>query len=162
MQIKRVAIRYRRGLDEQVAERRMRHVGVGRGEHDLRVAGNVEAPHLAAVIGQGDASQFRIVLGRDDHFGADLDVVVDPPPDRAIRRKRHFVFRRLERRRLVSGRPDATGVEVADVEEAAPGVGRDDLRASASAPDPAGGCSRRRRWSASPSRSCSTADACAD
>ena len=40
-------------------------VGLGRGQHDLAVARELDVAALVAVVGHGDASHFRGVLG--DH-----------------------------------------------------------------------------------------------
>ena len=123
----RIPLRHAAGLDEQVAERRVGQVGVGRREDDLGVAGELEAASHGGVIGHGDPPQLRIVFRRDDDFRAGLDAVVQSPPRRAIRREGHLVFLGLPGGRLVGRGPDVAGVEVADVTEGAPGVGRDVL-----------------------------------
>ncbi len=66
----RIPLGHGRGLDEEVAERRMREVGAGRGEHDFGVAGQIEAARPMAVVGDRDAPQLGVVFGRDDDLGA--------------------------------------------------------------------------------------------
>ncbi len=115
-------VRFRQGarFDEEIAEGWMRQVGVLRCKDDLGVARQLQAAGVMAVIGDRDASQLGVVLGRDDDFGAGFEAAVDAAPDRAIERERRFVFVRLAAAGLVRGRPDLAGIEIADEDETAP------------------------------------------
>ena len=123
----RVPLGHGRRFDEQIAERRMREVGGARREHDLGVAGQIEAARPMTVVGDRHAPQLGVVFGRDDDFGARLEAGVDTPIDGAVERERRLVFFGLASRRLVRRRPDIAGVEIADEDEAARRVAGDVL-----------------------------------
>ena len=54
------------GLDEQIGKSGMRDVRRKGCEYDLRIGGDFDFPGAQPIIGQTQATDFRIVLGRDD------------------------------------------------------------------------------------------------
>ena len=123
----RITLGQRRRLDEQVRERRVREVGLRRRQHDFRVAGEIEAARLAAVVGDRDPPQLDVVLGRDDDLGARLQASVDPAEHRPVEREGDFELVGVASDRLMGGRPDRTGLQIANEAEVAPFVGGDVL-----------------------------------
>ena len=105
----------------------MRRVGGAGREHDFRIARQLDIPRALAVIGDRHPPQLSIVLGRHDDLGAGFDFGVDAAEHRAIGGEGHFVFVGILGGGLVCRRPDLACLEVADVAEAAPVVGRDVL-----------------------------------
>jgi hypothetical protein len=111
------------GLHEQLAERRVRRVGRRRCEHQFGIGRQLDRAPAAAAVGQPQAPQFQVVLRRDDDLGVRIDAVVPPAEFGAT-----FAEHRLEplarhARGLQRRRPDDAAVDVAQVAEAAPGVG---------------------------------------
>jgi hypothetical protein len=116
-----------RGLDEEVAEGRVREVGIVRRQHDLRVAGQLDRPVAGAKVRDHHPPQLGVVFGRHDDLGPRLDPVVHAAEDGAVGREGDLVLLGLPAGGLVGRGPDAPALEVADVAEAAPAVGRDVL-----------------------------------
>ena len=98
-------------FDEQVAERGVGQVRVGRGQHDLRVASHVEAPRTQSVVGDRHAPQLDVVLGRDDDFGARFDLAVDAAKDGAVRGEDDLVVVSLAADRLKRRRPEVSALD---------------------------------------------------
>ena len=117
-------IRHVLGLHEQLAERWMGQVIGRRAEHDLGVAGDLDLARPPAAIGQRQASNLHIVLGRHHDVELRGDAVVGAAVDGLLRRERDVVVLRLATRGLVGGRPDEARSHVAQVQELAARVGR--------------------------------------
>ena len=90
---------------------------------DFRVARQVEAARLAAVIGDRDPAQLDVVFGRDDNLGAGLQASVDPPEHRPVEREGDFELVGVASDRLMRRGPHRTRVQVANEAEVAPFVG---------------------------------------
>ena len=126
----RIPFGYSDRFHEQVAERRMRKVGVSWCQHDFGVARHVEAARAVAVIGQRHPAQLHIVFRRDDDLGPELDADVEAAKRGAVRGKADLVLVWLAAGRLERCRPYLPRVEIAHVDEAAPRVCRDVLAPS--------------------------------
>ena len=111
-------------FDEQLAERRVREIRGRRGQHDLRVAGDLDFPHAVAAIHDRQPPHFHVVFGRDGDLEVRRDAVVHTAERRALRRQRHDVVARLGERGLRRRRPDGPGPNVAQVDELAAPVAR--------------------------------------
>ena len=113
------------GLNEQVAERRGRqvlcargkdHFGIGRQLDGVRVV----SERLVSVTRRSSTSS----SGRDADLGVRFDPVVGPAELRAGLGEDRLVAGGRFKRRLPRRRPEGTGLGVADVTEAPPGVPR--------------------------------------
>ena len=111
------------GLDEQLAEGRVRHVVFLTPEHDLGVARDLDLSRTLALVGEREASDFHVLFGRDDHLELRLDAVVGASKHRALVRERDQVVVGFLRRGLVGRRPEPARADVAQVDEVAAGVG---------------------------------------
>lgn len=69
-------IRSRVRLYEQIAEGRMQGIGGRRCQHHLAVTGDLDHPPAARTVGQAQAAQFQIILGRDDDLGIGFDALI--------------------------------------------------------------------------------------
>ena len=106
------------GLDEQLAEGRMREIVLGTRQHDLGVARDLDLARPIAVIGDRQPAHLDVVLGRHRDLELRLEVAV-------ARAERRLV--ELERRRrsssgsladgLVGRRPDGARPRIAQVDE---------------------------------------------
>ncbi len=133
-------------LHEQIAERRMRFVLGLRGQHDFRVAGELDRARRFRTIRERHAAQFNIVLGRNADLRVRLDVIVacgETRPELA-RKSLHSAWRALvsaaRRWTTTSDCPDRAN------SKSCRGNRASHLHANASRPSRASGCSRRRRW----------------
>ena len=113
----RRAVRQVLGLDEQLAERRVREVVGGGHEDDLRVAGDVDLPDARAVVAHREPPHFDVVFRRHRDVEVRREVVVAPPEARPIGGERDGVVVRLPARRLIGGGPDGAAANVAQVDE---------------------------------------------
>ena len=110
------------GLDEQVAERRVRRIRQWCGEHDLRVARDVDLATGPRTIGDSHPAQFNVVFRGDDNLGMGLVFEIAAPElCPSLRKDRLIGLCRIERR-LMRIRPERAAREVADVAESAPVV----------------------------------------
>ncbi|KAG1318719.1 hypothetical protein G6F63_015088 [Rhizopus arrhizus] len=100
----------------------MQFVGHGRGDDNLRIAGDLEGTAFAPAVGQAAAPQFDIVFGRHDDFRMRVDLIVGAPELCAAFRKDHFVVIGALQGRLIGGGPDVAAVCVAQIAERAPVV----------------------------------------
>ena len=66
------------GLDEQLAERRVREVVLGTRQHDLGVAGDLDLARPVAAVGDRQPPHLDVVLGRDGDLELRLEVAVAP------------------------------------------------------------------------------------
>ena len=111
------------GLDEQLAEGRVRHVVFLPPEHDLRVARDLDLPRLSTLVGEREASNFHVLFGRDHHLELRLDAIVGAAKHRALVRERDQVVFGFLGNGLVGRRPEPARADVAQVDEIAAGVG---------------------------------------
>ncbi|MNM49877.1 hypothetical protein D3C81_608940 [compost metagenome] len=87
------------GLHEQLAERRVQGIAQGRCQHHLGVAGQLQGALFVTMIGQVQASQFDVVLGRNGYFGMAVEVAfTDAEFGAAITEYRLLVFAAVPRR----------------------------------------------------------------
>ena len=112
------------GLDEQLAERRMREVVFRRSEHDLRVARHVDLADPEAAIGQLQAADLDIVFGGDGDIERRDDVVVATVERRFLRKEQDRVSLRLATSRVEGRRPDRAAPHVAQIDELAAVIAR--------------------------------------
>ena len=106
-----VAIGKQRGLDEEVAEGRVREVPAFRRQHDLGVAGQLDLAHGGAAVDHRDAAQLDVVFRRHGDLRVDVDGAVAAPDDRAVGTEGDLVVVWLDQRRLIGrrGRGRRTG-----------------------------------------------------
>ena len=71
------------GLHEQVAEGAMREIGVLRRQDDLGVARHLDVSRVVGQVGERDAADLDVVLGRHADLGVRFDVVIEPAVFRA-------------------------------------------------------------------------------
>ena len=110
------------GLHEEVAERRMQLIGRWRGQDHFGVTGDVDDPAYPGAVGDADAAQLDVVLGRNRDLGMGVVVVVP-----AVELSPPFGKDRLEMlgglERGLKGRgPELPAGHVADVAEDPPVV----------------------------------------
>ena len=110
------------GLNKQIAKRRMQCVrGGGRQDH-FRITRHLDLPAPAGVVGDGDAAQLDVVLGRNDDLGIGVEVVVTAAKlGSPFRKNRLEVFRLLERR-MIRCRPEPAAGHVPDEAKRSPVV----------------------------------------
>ena len=116
--------RHELGLDEQVRERRVRCIGARLGQHHLGVARQLDRAPGAAAVGQRDAAELDVVLGRDRDLHVRLDLVIRAAELRAPLREDRLVAATARERGLMRDRPHGAGIAVAHVAERAPGIAR--------------------------------------
>jgi hypothetical protein len=102
----------------------MRQVGVQGRQDDLGVARDLDPTRALREVRERDAPDLDVVLGRHAQLRVRLDLLVSPPVLRAIRDEDRLVVIGLRPRRLVGGRPDTSGVPIAEIDERAPRVAR--------------------------------------
>ncbi len=112
------------GLHEQLAERRMLHVGRGRHQHHLAVAGDLDRARASRGVLDADAAQLDRVLGRDGDLGVGVDAGIAAAELGAAFGEDRLVVGGLAPGGLERRRPVLAGVHVAQVGEAAPFVAR--------------------------------------
>ena len=111
------------GLDEQLAERRMREVVARQRQRDLDVAGDVDLAHAIAVIDELQQPHFDVVLGRDGDFELRGDLLGRRIEHRDVRLEGREVAIRLAPGRQIGRRPDRAAAHVAQVDVLAAGIG---------------------------------------
>ncbi len=107
------------GLDEQLAEGRVQGIAQGRCQHHFSVAGQLKGAGLVAMVGQVQAAQFDVVLGRHGNFGVAVEVVLAHAKLRAAVAEDRLLDFRAVLRRLVGGGPVSATGNIAQVTEAA-------------------------------------------
>ena len=118
-------------LDEELPEAGIRRVLRESAERELDEARELDLPRPLAEVRQRDAPHLGVVLGRNRHLEARLDLVVAAPDDDLLGEELDLVVFRLRAHGLPRGGPDGAGVDVAQVNELAPRVPLSDPRASA-------------------------------
>ena len=113
------------GLHEELGERRMRFVGRARRQHDFCVRSDLDGPDAIAHVRETDAAHLGIALGRHDHVEGRRQVAVAAHELGAVLAERDLVGVGFDARRLVPGRPDRAGVDVAQEVVRAPRVTSD-------------------------------------
>ena len=112
-------------LHEQVGERRMRRVRSLLGQDDLGVRRHVDLARPAAAVGERDAPDLGVVLGRHDHLERGGDGAVVPDDLGAILGEDDLVAVRLAAAGLVAGRPALAALHVTEEDVRPPDVARD-------------------------------------
>ena len=107
------------GLDEELPEGGVGEVVRRRGEHDLRVARDLDLARAVAVVREREPPHLDVVLGRDGDVEQRRDAVVAPAEGRLLGEERHQVVLGLRARRVVRRGPDGAAAHVAQVEELA-------------------------------------------
>ena len=110
------------GLHEQLAEGRMQRIGNGRGKHHFGVTGQFDGAADARAVPDGGTAQLDVVLGGNDDFRMDVEVLLAAAEFRARVGEDGLVAGRLAERGLVRGGPEFSGGDVPEVAEAASGV----------------------------------------
>ena len=111
------------GLHEQLAEGRMHGVGCRGRKHHFGVAGQLDRAARTAAVGDRDAAQLDVVLGRHHDFGVGVDVVLAATEFGArIGEDRSVAIDRYARGLMPSG-PERTALRVAQITKAAGRVG---------------------------------------
>ena len=113
------------GLHEQIAEGRMQRIRSRGRENDFRITCDVDGPAGPRPIGDLDAAELDVVLGRNHDLGMRLQIEVSAAKLRAPLGKDGFVMFRLLERRLMRGRPELTACHVAQITERSPVVAGD-------------------------------------
>ena len=91
------------GLNKEIAERRMQGVRGRRGENDFRVTRDLDRPARPGAVGDGDAAQLDVVLGRNGDLRMGVEFVVAAAELRSRLRENRFVILRSFERRLIGG-----------------------------------------------------------
>ena len=91
----------------------MRSVGCRRRQHDFAVRGDVDLAHAVAVIGDRDATDFRIIFGRDDYIQRRGQSRIAADELRAVFGERDGVAVGFDAARLISRRPHGAAVDIA-------------------------------------------------
>ena len=110
------------GFHEEILKCGMRPVGTRRGEHDLRVARQLDLAIDAGPVGDRYASDLRALAGHHDDLGRRIDCAVGACEDHAIGGERHVIRRRGHTDRLMRDRPHGAGRDVANVDPLAGGI----------------------------------------
>ena len=131
-------------LHEQLGERGVRGVGVGRRQHHLGVGRQFDFADAASLVGHRDPAHLRVVFGRHEDLGRGEDGSVPAGDFRAILEKRHVVAVGLASDRLISGRPYLAVRPRRAGTRSNPRDRRSDPRASGSRRCRANGCIRSR------------------
>src|SRR5271157_1189382 len=100
----------------------MQRVRGRRGENYFRVTRDVDGPASARAVGDADAPQFDVILGRNGDLGMSVKFVVAAPKLHSRLRENRFVMVRSLERRLIGGRPECAARYVPKVTERAPVV----------------------------------------
>src|ERR1700687_6300615 len=100
----------------------MSEVVGARAENDLRIARHLDLPGTIAPVGDREPSHFDVIFRRNGDYELHLDVLVAPAEDRFLGEKGDHEIVQLGADRLVSGGPDGTRSNIAEVEKLAPGV----------------------------------------
>ena len=95
-----------RGLDQELAECRVREIVQGTAEHHLGVAGDLELTCAAAVVGDREAAHLHVVLAGHGDLELGLEIFVTPAEDRALGAKVHLVVVGDLADRMVGRGPD--------------------------------------------------------
>lgn len=110
------------GLHEQIAESRMRLVGLRRRQHHFGVGGDFDHPRLPRTVTDAQPAQLHIVLGGNGDFQmavvalvAALELGLGVGKDRFVTLHRHAG-------RLMRGRPHRAAVHITQIAERAPVV----------------------------------------
>ena len=111
-------------LHEQVREDRVRGVGRGGRQHDLRIRRHIDFASPASVIEDRDAADLGVVLRRDRDFERRRDRAVAPDDFDAILEERRLVTIRFDAARLVPRRPHLAAVGIAKEDVRAPAIAR--------------------------------------
>ena len=117
-------LRHELAADEEIGERRMREVGRGWRQRDLRIGRDLDLARPRADVAQRQAADLRVVFRGHDHFEHRLDVAVLADDADAVLVERDVVARGLDADRLIPGRPHAAVARVAQINEAAVVVAR--------------------------------------
>ena len=128
------ALRIEVRADEQIRERRVGEVGSMRGEHQLRVAGEFDFTVTRTLVAEAHPAQFTVVFRRDDDFERRTQFVVQPADRDPFLAEHDCIFVRDHGRWLKAGRPVLAVTDIAQIDEAAPGVSRGILAPSRHGP----------------------------
>ena len=101
------------GLDKQVGKGGMRNIRRKGGKYDLSIRGDFDFPRMYSVIGQTQATDFRIVHGRDDNFQGARNAAVRAGDADAVFDKDRLVVVGNLYRRLITGGPHLTSCHIA-------------------------------------------------
>jgi ribosomal protein L18 len=93
------------GLHEQVAEGAVRKVGIQRRQHHFRVARHLDAAAAGRLVGEGDATDLDVVLGRHADLRVRFDRIVAPPVFGARLHEDRLVVIGAPQGGLIRGRP---------------------------------------------------------
>ena len=118
------ALRIELGLDEQLAERRVREVVLGTRQHDLGVAGHLDLARLRAAVGDRQPPHLHVVFRRHGDLELRFDVGVAAAERDLVEIEGGLEPVGLLADRLVGGRPDAARPRIAQVDVVGAGVGR--------------------------------------
>ena len=100
------ALRIELGLDEQLAERRVREIVLGTRQHDLRVAGDLDLARLRAAVGDRQTPHLHVVFGRHGDLELRLDVAIAAAERDLVEIEGRLEAVGLLTDRLIGGRPD--------------------------------------------------------
>ena len=95
---------------------RVRQIVLGPGQHDLGVAGDLHFPRPIAAVGDRQAPDLHVVLGRDHHLELGLEVAVAALQRRLVELEDRLVLVGLPADRLVARRPDAARPRIPQVD----------------------------------------------
>ena len=112
------------GFDEQIAERRVSPVGVGRSQHDLAVARQLDLARVVSIVGDGHPPHLGRLLGHDGDLGPGFDVAIVPVKGDPVDREGRQIPVGRGTDRLMSGRPHPSVVQILEVAELPGGIGR--------------------------------------
>ena len=105
------------GLDKQLAERRMCRVRRRRRQHDLAIAGDFDGNRRLAVIGQRNLADFDVLFRRERNFKVGFQITVAATKLGFIDGISHLVVVGRSTGRLMTGRPDSAGRNIAQIDE---------------------------------------------
>ena len=111
------ALRVVLGLDEQLPERGVGEVVLRAGQHDFRVAGDLDFARPIAAIGDREAAHLDVVFRRHRHLQLRFEIAVAPAERDLVELEGRLVFIGLAADWLVGGRPDVARPRVAQVDE---------------------------------------------
>jgi hypothetical protein len=98
----------------------VRSVGVVRGQRDLTIAGHLDHACAQSLVGERDAMNLNVVLGRDHHVDHGLDADLRAADFRSIRVKAHLRPALAAVQIDSGGRPDVTAGGIAQIKELPP------------------------------------------
>src|SRR5438132_2279827 len=107
-------------MHEKSSEGRVHRVGSRGREHHFLITCDIDGPAGSGPIGDVDAAELDVVLGRNDDLGMRVQIEVSATKLRASLRKDGFVMFCSLERGLMGGRPELTACHVAQITERSP------------------------------------------